>query len=237
MTNKFIITLFLFCLLIISCVKHGIERYSMPASSQSVQLMGDGTALIRSIYSDIYLKCLDDGKIMKLVKNKIYINKNSETRAYRVPKMSFFHVVIKNTGNAPIIIDDIILKYGENILKKIGTDNVGQYTKSLMHRRLDFDKILVQKRIEGPETKINRIDYQKNTIEQDLGFILQDDRVSLVLVFEWVPVSYRKYNLIFKLNSNGNKKVIDFEISRFEYRTKGRDFLKPVPQKKNEDLL
>jgi len=215
--------------------RYGIERYTKPTERPDVEVMNEGTALIRSIYCDIYVQQITPKNWEKLLKSTAFINPKSNNLKYRVPKLLFFQAIIKNTWKEPIKIDKIELKYDGITVQSLDAGELSSMHKSPMYVIFKFNKILSPRRIISEHYTVDKIDYEKDIISSRIKFIPPLDSELRIIAFGWIPIEYRKYKLIFTIYYPGNKKIIDFDFNRLEYRTDGGHFQKPKNKIENED--
>ena len=86
-------------------------------------------------------------------------------------------------------------------------------------------------RVTPEKLKFKDINIENDTIPLRVPFIPSEDTVYRIVAFPYLPVRDRNFKINFLINSAGEKKIIDFDFSRQEYRSKGNNFKKP-PEKK-----
>lgn len=220
---KILILILPVCAAQITCTrKHGIIHRIEPQSRHDTEVLEDGRGLIRSIYCDIYAEALTPDQWEELLKNRIFINEKSGVHAYRVPRLMFFHVTLKNTSDRPVRVENIRLKYGSEVLDTMSPGDIQALMKSPLYSSLNFDKILITRKLITGPAPINKIRYDRDTIILRLPFIPPSDTIDRIVAFRMVPVKARKLVLVFTLQTPSGKKIIDFDFNRREYRTRGK---------------
>ncbi|MFC1669823.1 hypothetical protein ACFL20_05470 [Spirochaetota bacterium] len=215
-----------------SCAhQYGLDRYSQAIERYDTEINKKGYALIRSIYCDIYIENITYTSWEKLLDNEIFIRKNININKYRIPKLFFIHVIIKNTWKNPLVLEKVIIKYNNNILAPLTITEIRRKTKSPMYSKFNFKRILSPIRLLSDKYSIKEIDYEKDIIPLKLKFIPPSDKIIRIIAFDWIPVEERKLKLKFIFDQSGIKKVINFDLKRHEYRTRGEHF-KKTPKKK-----
>ena len=185
-----------------------------------------GKALIRSLYCDISLQQIQDRQWEKILNNQALINPKLKKRMYRVPKVLFFETTIKNTWKYPVEIEKITIDYGKVSKKSLtDTDMTLQY-KSPLYKLFNFEEIFKTRRIIGKEKPLDTINFYRETIPYRISFIPPGDLALKIFALEKPESRVRSYRITFYLKLLERKKVIAFNIMRFEYRTRGKNFIK-----------
>ncbi|HON79621.1 MAG TPA: hypothetical protein PK544_14095 [Spirochaetota bacterium] len=102
--------------------------------------------------------------------------------------------------------------------------------KSFSYSVFNFDSLVHPKRFSGKSLCDSNIDYDTAVVDYDFNFIVPGDTIMRIVAFDWVPVQYRTLRLGVNVESAGSheqKKRIDFDFHRNEYRAKGSHFRKP----------
>ena len=74
---------------------------------------------------------------------------------------------------------------------------------------------------------LKETDFQTNMKKYKKEYIESGDKVMKLLIFDGIPVQYRKFTLSLRVKSDIIQKSVDFRFIRFEYRHSGRYFVKP----------
>lgn len=185
-------------------------------------------AVLRTRICDVAVEQIDAPKWRRLLGYRMLAGRGSPTET-RIPKFAFFHLVVSNVGSLPLGIDSITLHYGSVEKKPIPVEDAVKRSRSPAYRAFDFKKILAAKRLMGDRYCLKKIDYERDVIEYRLDFINPGDRLIRIVAFEWVPVQFRELRVTVRVSPLGGaeKKVIDFNFRRFEYRTRGTYYRKP----------
>ncbi len=216
-------------ILLTSCSSHnGILRESMPAKRTVIDVRKDGTMVLRNIYSDIYLKKLGPEDWKQISESPALTREKNGVRVYRIPRKFFFRAVVKNTWKVPVKISDIKIRYANKTLSEISITKLKKDLKSPAYSIFRIEEIFTPRRLLIDPEEIKNLSYENDTIKYTLDFITPGEAVMVICAFDWIPVEQRKYSVIFTIRAKEAKKIIDFELTRFEYRTRGKYYLKPA---------
>jgi hypothetical protein len=227
MPKRIIVSLFL-ALLIVSCSKKfGMQRETLFTDRASVEIRDKKCATARAGDITVSLQIIAPGDWEKLFVYELF---SSEKKANpRLPAAPFYHLVIANTGDRPLPLDGISLslRYGGTEMKAIKAEEAEKAYASPAFSIFNFKQILSPKRLLTDRTCIDDIGYGNDLIDYRLDFINPGERVLLIASFGWIPVEAREYTVRIDSRDGESKKSIDFELRRFEYRTRGGRFRKP----------
>lgn len=223
------ILLFLIVLVSLFSCKHkfGIERGIRPLSGSDVEIRKDGPVVVRCKNFDMTIEHIDVFKWVKLLQQDLFVKNEQVQSEIRIPKFIFFQIIIQNVSSFPIALKSITIIYGDNEKKPLSHNEAAKRCKSPAFSLFNFKSILTPKRLLDKEISIKKINYAKDTIGFNLDFISPGDRILKIVAFDWVPVQYRKFSIKTKVaftKSGVDEKIVDFNFSRFEYRTKGKYF-------------
>ncbi|MCP4137922.1 MAG: hypothetical protein GY754_43570 [bacterium] len=208
--------------------KFGIERGSQPKERLDVELKPGGGGMIRTIYCDIHVEEIGSEQWEDLLENYFFVTPEGDIYDYRVPRLHFLRVVIQSRWEEPLIFDEAKLKYGDITLNSLSVEDLETRLKSPYYGIFNFEGILKPRRVvTGKYSTESTIDYEKDTIGTEMECIPPMDTITQFVIFERIPVQYRKYKLFFTIKHSGKKKTIDFDFDRYEYRTRGTDFKQP----------
>ncbi len=211
--------------------KYGIERRDSPTESLTISISKEGKATIRSLYCDISLRQVKDHHWEEILENPAFKGTRKKYRSYRVPKLLFFLVSVKNTWSNPVTLEKGVLIYRGGKSKNLSAGEILARYRSLLYRVFNFDEILRTRRLLGKIKKIDSFDFRHKSIPYRLSFIPPGDTAAVIMAFEKPPARVRNYSLNFHLAFLKKKKVIAFRIRRFEYRTRGRHFIEKKARK------
>jgi hypothetical protein len=227
------------CILFAGCARTlGIQRGLEPEQRLVLEVKKGGCALIRTRLCDVAAEPIDYLKWRKLLDQSVFTGGRRVQADARIPKFLFFHLVVSNVGPVPLVIDSVTLHYGTVEKSPISLDEALKRSKSPAYRAFHFKNILTDKRLMGDEYCLKKINYERDVIDYRLGFVNPGDRVIRIAAFEWVPVQYRDLRLavhISPLGEGDEKKVIDFNFKRFEYRTRGRYYRRPAEKSEERE--
>lgn len=94
----------------------------------------------------------------------------------------------------------------------------------------DFDSIVHTKRYLGDSFCGEKAEYDNSVVDYDFDYIVPGDKILRIVAFDWVPVQFRTVRLGISIGPEGGteqKKRIDFDFRRNEYRKKGNHFREP----------
>lgn len=215
-------------LLIVSCTrKFGIQRETLFTERSSVEIRDKKCATARAGDITVSLQIIAPGDWEKLFAYEPF---SSEKKANpRLPAAPFYHLVIANTGDRLFPLDGISLslRYGATEKKAITAAEAEKVYVSPAFSIINFRQLLSPKRLITEKTCIDDIGYENDLIDYRLDFINPGEKVLLIASFGWIPVEAREYTVRIDCREGEVKKSIDFELRRFEYRTRGGRFRKP----------
>lgn len=222
--------------LLTACSSRSIDRGIEPPESIRMELLESGRGIVRSLLCDVLGEGLTPAEWERILKSEIFQKKTDryDIRIPRIPPLIFVRIMIRNTWKYPIWIEDISLVHGSESVKPLDQKTLLQQMPSPMYALLNWDQFLSPRRVAvPPETEI--IEYNTDTILTTLDFIPSDDTVMRFLAFPWIPVQERKFTLRIAVTDGRDKKIIDFDFTRFEYRSSGKIFLKPAKKDRHEN--
>ena len=213
------------CIVIASCShNYGLNRFSQAVERYDVEVNEKGFALIRSLFCDVYIEQVRYDRWEKLLKIPVFTVPESDTKNYRIPQLLFFHVIVKNTSDEPISIEDAKIKYNNQLLAMMSAEDIKKKYKSPLYSYIDFKRLLSPYRLLGDNYSIEEINYEKDIVESRLTFVPPSDKIIKIFVFDWVPVEIRDFKLIFIVDQSGKKGAVEFDVKKYEYRTEGKHF-------------
>jgi hypothetical protein len=210
--------------------KLGMVRGLEPERRLVIEEKEGGCAVLRTRICDVAIEQVDTFKWRRLLSQRMLTGGKGSPTETRIPKFTFFHLVVSNVGNLPLVIDSITLHYGAVEKNPIPVEDAVKRSRSPAYRAFDFKKILTARRLVSGRHCLKKIDYERDVVDYRLDFINPGDRLIRIVAFDWVPVQFRELRVTLRVSPLGRsaeKKVIDFKLKRFEYRTRGAYYRKP----------
>ncbi len=232
--KKLPILLLLLCTTFSCSRKFGIQRQTVFRDRTPGVSKNENCAMIRGAVFEASLEPISAEQWEKIFAYELYSGERKTTP--RLPAFPFYHLVIANTGNTPLALEDlsITLRHGSTEIKTLTPGDAGKLFTSPAFSIFNFTGILTSKRLLAEKFCIKEIDYALELLDYRLGFLNPGERLLLIISFGWIPVEVRQYTIRIGLKNSDPKKSIDFELSRFEYRTKGNVFKKSAgPEQEN----
>ena len=187
----------------------------------------NGAVIVNSEFVTLYLEPMNKERWDAILKQSIYIKHSRVSKFYRIPKITFFHLIIKNKHSESIKLTRTMLLYGNTVNETLQAKRIRKIYKSPMYEKLNLEMLLSNRRLLSNHFNIAAINHDKNTLLSKLDFVPPGDSILKILAFDWIPVEYKNFKLIFEFNVSGNKKIIDLELTKFEYRKYGTSFTRP----------
>ncbi|MDY6969066.1 MAG: hypothetical protein SVR08_10500 [Spirochaetota bacterium] len=213
---------------IIACkTKYGIEREIKPLNKYEADIINIRCSTMSSANFDAVSEPINNSHWEDLLDIKMFQKNGGKISRRRIPKMTFFHIGIFNKGNKYIVLDKIKLHYDNKAWSPLSIKEVKKRCKSPMFSLFNFKRILSSRRLLSNNMCLKEIDYELNTIDYKFKYIVPGDRIIKIYAFEWIPIEIRTFILTIVIKSQNMKKRIDFNFKRYEYRTRGKYFLKP----------
>jgi hypothetical protein len=220
-----------FVLIPLNCTSpSAITRDILPGETYDSRIQDEKCAIILSRNFDISCDEIKPDKLESILKNSHFLNKDSKTYIRQMTKYNIFRIVIENTGNSPLEIGELNLKYGASIIKPLSADDL---QNKIHNSAIDFNEFLNLHKLDANDICENDIDFQRDIIINTEDRINPGDKALLFAVFDWIPVQIRKFNISVAIKSEISQKTIDFKLRRFEYRQSGKDFIKPEQDDNN----
>lgn len=205
----------------------GVERGYSPSLKYENDYDLRGTASIKTLYADIYIKRIDNKSWRKLHEYPHYINKDTSESDFRVPPFISFFMIIKNNSDFPLVYSFSEIKSALEVQKDLSISDINSELKSPAYLFSNHEKLISFFRLIAEKRSLEEIDFENDLIPTTVDYIPPGDSVVKVVHFRWIPVSFREFTMSISLTVGGLKKVIDFDFRKFEYRTDGEYFLKP----------
>ncbi len=217
----------LILLIFIQCARTRIIRTTLPVERADTEVIQGKTALIRTYHCDIYLRHIDAALWKTIRKQDCFMSESEKYIRIRDPRFTGFLAVIKNTSRYPVNITDPHIVSNGMMNQSLTVSETEAICSSQAYSRYDFPAILSTRTVTGGPLRPGDIEFDKETIPAESGAIAPDKTASVIYLFRWLPVKHRTIKVTLTVNSPHEKKVIDFDFMRKEYRFKGKYFLKP----------
>lgn len=207
----------------LSCIRTGLMHEIKPTDRADVETTKYGTAIIRSIYCDIFVEAVD-AILWRNIRNSDAYGKTPQPGILqRNPPLVAFQAIVKNTLNAPIQLKKAQLIFSSGAMNAITVTGIGKQLNSPSYSGFNFSAMLSFRRLISEWDYMKNVDYDRDTIDLKLNFVPPRDTVLTIIAFERIPVEVRTFKLQFMIEAMGNIKTIDFDFARHEYRAGEKD--------------
>ena len=195
----------------ICCCRSGNTFFYRAVERSDVDVIKDKAGLIRTVYCDIYIEHVDS-EGWKYLRDAPFFRGNGKGD----PVPVCFHFIIENTWKRPFYIDRIEILHQGKVIKTEDFSFIKD--KEYMENRysVNLASLQIKRRILTDDTLLQDIDFSNDSVEYRLDFIAPGDRVSFFRFFSWLPVG-KTTKVRIGIKYFDLKKVIDFDIGRFEY--------------------
>ena len=221
---KFIIILCCF-----SCSHGLIEHAETVVPDIYVNTGYGGKAVIKNVYTELSIRHISEREIKQILSHKSFA---SNSASCRIPRLLFFMLTVKNTGELPLFLISGNALYRKIRHAAVEPEQFRQKFTSPVYDSFDFDKLTAARRVILSDYEFN---FLADTINYKLDFILPDETIVKVMAFDYPPPAVTDYRLEFVLKTRNMPRTIGFDMKRFEYRTKGNHFIRKPD--KDEDFL
>lgn len=200
------ISFFLFC-----CSGVKSRQIYRAAERGDVDIVGGRAGLIRTVYCDIYIENLNSE-----LRQRVYDSEIFKGGGRGMPMEPCFQFLIVNTWNRPLTIEKIVLRYDNSDHEPEFYDYIKDPGYKEKRFAVNLDSMMQIRRLLTDDELIDEIDYDFETVEYRSGFIAPGDKV---LFFRFFPVVPQRKNvkIYISIKYFDMKKIIDFDISRFDY--------------------
>ncbi len=212
MVMKYFILLTVFFISSCSYFSRPVEYYGS-ADLPNVEILLGKAAVIRTYHCDIVAENIRKPEWDILRGYSFFRGKGSE-----YPYEPAFHLIISNTWNRPVTVEKVELKFEGSSQGAEFFETVQD--KSFFNSRynINLKELWKPRRILTEKNLLKDIDFNEDSIEYRFGFIAPGDRVSMFYLFNYVPLKAENFKLSVTIKYLNFKKVIDFDMKRFEYR-------------------
>lgn len=206
--------IFLFALIIFFPECSGSDKISFYRASEraDVDIIAGRAGLIRTVYCDIYIEYVDRENWKYLKKFKIF---NGGGKGFPVDPC--FHFIILNTWNKPFVVEKIEASYKGEIFPSEDYSFIKDTNYTQNRFSVNIKSLLKKRRILSDSELFTDIDFEKETLEYRLDYIAPGDRISCFTFFPRIP-SGKTSRIRVVIKYFDMKKVIDFDIGRFDYK-------------------
>ncbi len=208
---------------------NGLVQETVPAESAMVDLLHARTGRIRSIYCDILVEPVDGDRWGQLMRTRVYRKPGRPPLFRRPPPVTAFLVVLKNTVNAPLRLENVQVISDGMSMDALTADRISARFKSPSYAWCDFGRMLTFRRLVEEPRSMKRIDFDRDTIDMKLDFVPPRDSVIRVIAFERMPVEIRRFKLRFSVAAMGSVREIAVEFTRNEYRDNKKKKQEEIP--------
>jgi hypothetical protein len=209
--NSFPVIIAFLTIQFFSCSGSSGAMFYRAVERADVEIVQGRAGLIRTLYCDVYLEYVDKESWNLIKKNSLF-----KGAGQGIPVDPCFHFIIVNTWSKPFEIDKIEAFHKDELIRaedytfikdeKYKDNRYSVSISSLMKKR----RLLIEKDV------LRDIDFENDSVEYRLGFIAPGDRVSLFSFFSKIPAG-KSTKIRVTIKYHELKKVIDFDMSRFDY--------------------
>lgn len=216
--------------------KYGIQRGFHARENPGTEVHNNRCILIRSRAMEVTVDPIYEDEWKGILEYTPYTTRSSSAGDFRVPKAHFFQVVFFNAYDRPVPLKDlsIMLLLGDREIKPLPAEEMKKTCTSPAYGTFNFSTILGFRRVLS-ERGCGEIRFDRDLIDYRLNFINPGDRLLKIVAFPWIPVEKRTFTIRISFRTDESAKTMDFSYSRFEYRTRGKHFINPDKQIKEQD--
>jgi len=209
--NRYILIIILAMIQVLNCGGADKGMFYRAVERADVDIAEGRAGLIRTVYCDIYIEYVDKHGWNYLKKTGFFKGKGKGD-----PVNPCFHYIIVNTWNKPFVVDKIEILYNGEVFPSENFSFIKDRDYLENRYSLNISSLMKKRRILSDRNLLNEIDFENDTVEYRLNFVAPGDKVSFFNFFERIP-SDRNSKIRISIKYNDMKKVIDFDIGRFEY--------------------
>jgi len=177
-----------------------------------VDIVGGRAGLIRTLYCDLYIEYVDRESWNYLKSFKVF-----KGNGWGLPVDPCFHFIIVNTWNKPFVIEKVEVFYKDESIPSEDFSFIKDSSYLESRYSINLFSILKRRRIFSGRVLVKDIDFESDTAEYKLNFIAPGDNISFFSFFKSIP-SGKLSKIRVAIKYLDVKKVIDFDIGRFEYK-------------------
>lgn len=219
-----------------SCGHNKVERLEQPADDLQVDFARGSMAVLRNPYVILSIRHIHEREWDELLFKKVPSFATAKNANFRVPKLLFFMVTIKNISGSAVFLRGADIVYGNEKYPSLTYNDLQRRFTSPSYRIFNFKEITESRRLLMGDIYMNLNSvFLEDSINYKLDFILPNDTVVKIMPFEYPPPTLLSYKLEFSVDSGRANRKLSFNVNRKEYRTNGNDF-KRTPDF-DEDIL
>ena len=207
---KEIFIIFLIIIIFISCSSSEKISFYRAVERADTEIINGKVGLIRTIYCDIFIEHIDNNTWKFIKKNKSFKGKGRE-----FPSDPCFHFIIENTWNRPIVIEEIEVFNKDDIAPSEDYSFIKDAHYLENRYAINISSLSKNRRILSEHILVKDIDFEEDAADYRLDFIAPGDKVSFFKFFGRIP-SGKLSKIRVSIKYGGLKKVIDFDITRFD---------------------
>ena len=211
MLKKSIIAVIISGVFALSCVPGSGGMIYRAVERGDVEIVKNRAGLIRTLYCDIYIEHLDRELRSRITESAIYKGGGKD-----FPAEPCFQFIILNTWNKPVTVENIRVQYNNEVYDPEFYDYVKDPGYLAKRFNVNLPAMWKYRRLLGEAELIKEIDYDSDTIDYRADFIAPGDRVLFFRFFRVIP-HRRDVKISVTIKYFDMKKIIDFDIGRFEY--------------------
>jgi len=204
----------LFFLFTCSSADKPVQYYGAKNLPQ-IEIISGKAAMIRTYYCDVIVENVRKEE-WDILRNYSFFRGGGDD----YPLEAAFHVIVSNTWDRPVKVESVSLSWQ-------GGGAEAEYFKSVKDENFFSDRYNINlrnlwksRRILSDKRLLRTIDFYDDTIAYRFDFIAPGDRVSNFYLFNFVPPGVDNFRLSVTIKYLNFKKVIDFDMNRFDYRKK-----------------
>ncbi len=182
------------------------------AERSDVDIVGGRAGLIRTLYCDLYVEYVDRESW-----NYLKSFKSFKGNGWGFPVDPCFHFIIVNTWNKPFVIEKLEVLYKDESITSEDFSFIKDSSYLENRYSVSLSSLLKKRRIFSERDLLKDIDFESDTAEYKLNFIAPGDKISFFGFFKSIP-SGKLSKIRVAIKYLDVKKVIDFDIGRFEYK-------------------
>lgn len=195
-----------------SCAGSDGAMFYRAIERADVEIVQGRGGLIRTLYCDVYIEHVDKENWGIIKKSSIF-----KGAGKGLPLDPCFHFIIVNTWNKPFEIDKIESFYNGELVRSEDYNFIKDEKYNDNRYSVSISSLMKKRRLLTEKDLVSDIDFENDTVEYRLGFIAPGDRVSLFSFFPKIPAG-RSSKIRVTIKYHDLKKVIDFDMGRFEYK-------------------
>lgn len=211
--KKIVFVIFsLLIVLFLNCSGSNGDLFYRAAERADVEIVQDRAGLIRTLYCDLYIEYVDNESWSYIKKFSLF-----KGGGWGNPLDPCFHFIVVNTWNKPFEIDKIEAFHKGELIKSEDYSFIKDKDYKEKRFALSLSSLMKKRRMLTEKDVLRDIDFENDTAEYRLGFIAPGDRISLFSFFPKIPAG-KSSKIRVTIKYHDMKKVIDFDIGRFEYK-------------------